>query len=109
VLDLAVGTDHERRARDSHHLPAVHVLFLHDAKLVRDFLIRIGQQSERQAEFVLKLLLRRGGVCRNADNDRTSFRNLLVCVTKPGRFCRSTGSVGFGVEEQHNCFAAKIF
>jgi hypothetical protein len=33
---------------------------------------------------------------------------LLFCVTKLGRFDRSTGSVGFGKEKEDDTFAAKV-
>ncbi len=33
---------------------------------------------------------------------------LLFCVAKLGRFGRSTGSIGFRIEEKHYSFAEKI-
>jgi hypothetical protein len=34
---------------------------------------------------------------------------ILFCVTKLGRFDGSTGSVGFGVEEEEDTLAGEIF
>src|ERR1035438_5484547 len=43
VFDLAVGTNHERCARDSLHFFAIHVFLFDYAEEIRDLLLRIGQ------------------------------------------------------------------
>jgi len=46
LLDFAIFTDDERRARHAHHLLAVHVLFFHDAIGFGNLLIDVAQQRE---------------------------------------------------------------
>jgi hypothetical protein len=43
-----------------------------------------------------------------AQDQHADFVEVLLCVTKLGRFGRSTGSVSLRKEEQHNAPAAKI-
>jgi len=52
--------------------------------------------------------LRFDGVAAHAEDDHAQLVELFFCVTKLGRFGRSTGSVGFGKKEQHNAFAEII-
>ena len=99
VFDLAIGTDHESRASDAHHFPAIHIFFFQYAELVGDLFVRIGQQHEWETVLVLKFLLRSGGVARNTGQDGARLFDLLVCVAEPARFFRSTGSIGLGVEK----------
>jgi len=57
VLDLAVRADDECRPRHTHHLLAVHVLFLDHAVCVANDLVGVGDKGERQVEFIGKLFL----------------------------------------------------
>jgi hypothetical protein len=78
VLNLAFRTDHERRARHSHHFLAVHVFFFHNAKGMGDFLIGIGQQRERKIVLFREFLLCRDCVGRDAEQRGPGFLNLTV-------------------------------
>jgi len=57
---------------------------------------------------LLELLLRRGLVRRNAEDDCSGALDFLECVAEPARINRSTWGVGFGIEEQHHVFAAIV-
>jgi hypothetical protein len=48
------------------------------------------------------------GIAAHADDNDAKLVELLFCVTKLGRFYRSTGSVGFWIEEQYDAFASKV-
>jgi hypothetical protein len=55
--DLAVRSNEEGGALDSHYLLAVHILLFHHAILVRDLLVRIGEQWVGKFVLVLEFLL----------------------------------------------------
>lgn len=109
VLDLAVGSNHERSSSNPLKDFAVHVLVFDHAEGMADFLVGIGEQGVGQVVLVLKLLLFVRAVGGDAKYDSASFLNLLVCVAEPARFFGSTGSVGLGIEEQDHRFAAEVF
>jgi hypothetical protein len=48
------------------------------------------------------------GVAAHAEDDGVELVEVLFCVAKLGRFYRSTGGVGFGVEEEDYPLAAEI-
>jgi hypothetical protein len=48
------------------------------------------------------------GVAAHAEDDGVELVELLFCVAKLGRFYRSTGGVGFGVEEEDDAFAPEV-
>lgn len=108
VLDLAFGTDQEGRSRDPHDFLAVHVLFFDDIIGITNLLLGVSQQGVGQVIFLLKFLLLLRGVGGDAEDYGTRLLNFFVCVTKLGRLNRSTRSVGFGIKEQDDGFAAKI-
>jgi len=45
------------------------------------------------------------GVAAHAEDDYAELVEILFCVAKLGRFGRSAGSVGFGIEEEDDTFA----
>src|SRR5712692_11486361 len=57
---------------------------------------------------ILKFLLRLRRVCRNSQNYRPGVLQFFIRVAEPARFNGSTGSIGFGKEEQHHRLAAKV-
>ena len=77
VFDLAVRTDDERGSRYTHHLLAVHVLFLDHAVGVADCFVRIGYQRKRQVIFLRELLLVLRRVGRNAKHHGTGLFDLV--------------------------------
>lgn len=58
--------------------------------------------------FVRKLLLGFGFIWRDAENDRVDLVELLVVVTKLGRFNGSTGRIGLGVKVENDGLALEI-
>ncbi len=48
------------------------------------------------------------GVAAHSENGHAELIEIFFCVTKLGRFYRSTGSVGFGVEEKENLLAGEV-
>src|SRR5581483_7969993 len=58
LLDVAVAVDDERRAVDPHVRPPHVLLLAPDAVLVRDGVIRIGEEGERQLVLPAELLVR---------------------------------------------------
>jgi hypothetical protein len=48
------------------------------------------------------------GVAAHAQEDHAKLVELRFCVAKLGRFGRSAGSVGFGVEEKDEAFAGEV-
>jgi len=108
VLDLAVRTDYERRARHAHNLFAIHVLFLHDSERVRDFLLAVGEQAERQIVLFLKFLLGFRGIRGYPKQHHARLLHLFVCVAEPASFNRSSGSVGARKKVKHHGLAAQV-
>ena len=84
------------------------LLFFHDAKSLRDFLVRVGQQREGQIVLLLKFLLRLRRVGRYAEQHRARLLHLFVCVAEPASFDRSTGSVGAGKKVENDGFAPQV-
>jgi hypothetical protein len=108
VFDLAVRPNHERHPGNAFEYPPVHGLVFDHAKSLTDFLVSIGEQREGEVVLVLKLFLFGGTISRNAQYDGSRPLNLAVCVTEPGRFFRSTRSIGLGIEKQYDRLAPKI-
>src|ERR1700687_1003702 len=109
VLDLAVGTNDESRPRDPFHFLAIHVLLFDHAEKVRNFLLWIGQQRERQTELVLKLLLRGRCVGGYSKQHHAGLLDRRIAVAEAARFLGASRRVGLGIEIKHHRFAAKIF
>jgi hypothetical protein len=49
------------------------------------------------------------GIGAHAEDGDAELVEILFCVTKLGRFYRSTGGVCFGVEEEENALASEVF
>jgi hypothetical protein len=49
------------------------------------------------------------GIGAHAEDGDAELVEFFFCVTKLGRFYRSTGGVGFGVEEEDDALAVEIF
>ena len=107
--DLAVGADQEGGALDADAGFAVHVLFFEHTISLRELLVGVGQQRERQVILVFELLLPFRAVGRDAQDDGAGVLDFAVCVAEPARFNRSTGSVGLGEEVEDDVPAAVIF
>src|ERR1700684_1788403 len=109
VFDFAIGSDHKGCPGDAFYFLAVHIFLFDYAKQVRDFLVWIGQQRERKAELVLKLLLRGRGVLRNSKQNSTGSFDGGVAVAKAAGFFGAARRIRLGVKIKDDGFAAKIF
>lgn len=109
MLDLAVGADYERSPGDPHYFLPVHIFFLDDAVGFGNFLIGVGQKRKGKVEFVPKFFLGFRCVRGNAEEDHTSFLNLLIGVAEGAGLDGASRSVGARIEIEHDHFAAQGF
>jgi hypothetical protein len=49
------------------------------------------------------------GIGAHAEDGDAELVEVFFCVAKLGRFDRSTGGVGFGVEEEEDALAGEVF
>jgi hypothetical protein len=108
-FDFAGFADEEGTADDAHEGAAHELFFLPGAEFLNGLVGGITEQGE--IEFVFLFEGREGfdGVGAHAEDGDAEFVELLFCVTKLGRFYRSTGGVGFGVEKEEDAPASEVF
>jgi hypothetical protein len=107
-FDLAGFADEERAADDAHEGAAHELFFLPGAEFFDGLVGRIGEQREIEIVLCLERGLRFDGIRTHAKDRHAALIELLLCVTKLGRFDGSTGGVGFGVEEEEDALALEI-
>jgi hypothetical protein len=108
LFDLAVGADQVGNAGNTLER-AAHEFLQTPSTVSQEHFVR-GVAKEREIYFLLGFETSQSffRVCAGAQDDDTSFVEFRFCVTKLGRFDSSTGSVGFGKEEQEHALALKI-
>ena len=108
-FELAGFADEEGAADDAHEAAAHELFFLPGAEFLDSFVGGIAE--ERKIEFLLFLEGGLGfdGIGAHSEDGDTEFVEFFFCVTKLGRFDGSTGSVGFGVEEEEDALAGEVF
>ena len=108
-LDFAVDVDQKAAADDSFE-HAAHEFLAAPGAVGCDHLVR-GVAKQREIEFVLVAEVLQGlhRVGAGSENGDTELVELLFCVTKLGRFDRSTGSIRFRKKEEQNAAALEIF
>ncbi len=108
MLDFSVRADQKRAAHDSQKRFAEE--FLHAARPVslNHLEFRIAQQRKIQFVLFLEAGLRLHGIGAGSQDRYIDLFKLLLCVTKLGRFDRSTRGVGFREEKQDHALPAKI-
>jgi len=108
VLDFSVRADQERAAHDSQERFAEK--FLHPARPVslNHLEFRIAQQRKIQLVLFLEAGLGLHGIGAGAQDRYIDLFKLFLCVTKLGRFDRSTGCVRLREEKQDHALPAKI-
>ena len=108
LVDFAFGTDQEGAADDA-LVRATHE-FLHAPHAIGFDHFVVGIAQQRKIEFLLRPELREGffWIGARSQDEHADFVEILLCVTKLGRFGRSTGCIGFGKEEKHHAPPAEI-
>jgi hypothetical protein len=100
--------DEEGTADDAHQFAAHELLLLPGAEGFDGFVIGVAEQGESEILLGLEGGLGFDGIGAHAEDGYTEFVEFSLCVTKLGRFDGSTGSVGFGVEEEEDRLALEV-
>jgi hypothetical protein len=108
-LDFAGSADDERTADDAHEGAAHELFFLPGAELLNGFVGGVAEQREIEPVLFLEGSQSFDGIGAHAENGDVKLVELLLCVTKLGRFDGSTGSAGFGKEKQKHALAGEVF
>jgi hypothetical protein len=109
VLDFAGFADEEGTADDAHEGAAHELFFLPGAELLNSFVGRVTEQGEIEFVFLFEGSESFDGIGAQAEDGDAELVEFFFCVAKLGRFYRSTGSVGFGVEEEEDALAGEVF
>jgi hypothetical protein len=108
-FDFAGFADEEGAADDAHEGAAHELFFLPGAEFLDGFVGGIAEQREIEQVFFLEGRESFDRVGAHAEDGDAELVEVLFCVTKLGRFYRSTSGVGFGVEEQEDTAASEVF
>src|SRR5262249_42756761 len=100
--DDAVAVDDEGAALDAAHLPAVHVLHLHDAELRAHLLALVGEQVEGKLHLGFEVLVRLQGVARHAEYRGSGLHEPGVEVPELRSFDRAARGVVPGIEVENH-------
>ena len=107
--NFASFADKERASHDAHEFPSHELLLLPSAVGFDGLVAGIAEQRKIEPIFGLEQGLRLHGISAHAKDGHVELFELLLCVAKLGRFDDSTGSVGFGEEEQQNALPSEVF
>ena len=99
-FDFAGFADEEGAADDAHEGAAHELFFLPGAEFCDGLVSGIGEQRKIELVFGLERGLRFDGIGAHAEDGHIVLVEFFFCVTKLGRFDRSTGGAGFGVEKE---------
>ena len=99
-LDFAGFADEEGAADDAHEGAAHELFSLPSAELLDGFVSGVAEQGEIEILLFLEGSLGFDGIGAHAEDGDAELVEIFFCVTKLGRFDRSTGGVGFGIEEE---------
>jgi hypothetical protein len=109
VFDLSGFADEKGAADDTHEGAAHELFFLPGAEFLDGLVCGIAEQREIQIVLGLEGGLGFDGISAHAEDGDAVLVEIFFCVTKLGRFDGSTGSVGFGVEEDEDALAGEVF
>ena len=109
VFDFAGFADEEGAADDAHEGAAHELFFLPGAEFLDGFVGGVAEQGEIEILLGLEGGLGFDGIGAHAKDGDAELVEVFFCVTKLGRFDRSTGGVGFGEEEEQDAQAGKVF
>jgi len=108
-LDFAVDADQKTAADDSLE-QAAHEFLAAPRAIGLDHLVRgIAEQWEIEFVLVAEVLEGLHRVGAGSENGDAELVELLFCVTKLGRFDRSTGSIRFREKEEQDATALEVF
>ena len=107
-LDFAVFADEEGAADDAHGRLAHELLFLPGTEFLDGFVVGIAEQGEIEVLLFLEGGLSLDGIGAHAKDGDAELVEFWFCVTKLGRFYRSTRSVGFGEEKEDDAPAGEV-
>jgi hypothetical protein len=108
VFDFAGYADEEGTADNAHEGAAHELFFLPGAEFGDEFVSGIAKQGETEILLGLEGGLGLDGIGAEAEDGDVELVEVIFCVTKLGRFDGSTGSVGFGVEEEEDALAGEV-
>ena len=106
--DPAVGSDQHGGAKDPLEGSAIHGLFSPCPIRLEHLVPLIGDQGDREPVLVAKRFLPLHRVRGDAEHCGSAFREGLRQAREIDRLARAPGSVGLGVEEEHQFFAGKV-
>ena len=109
MFDFAGFADEEGAADNAHESAAHELFFLPGTKFLDGFVGGIAEQREIEIVLGLEGGLGFDGIGAHAEDGDAVLVEIFFCVTKLGRFNGSTGSVGFGVEEEEDALAREVF
>jgi hypothetical protein len=108
-FDFAVGAD-QKTATDNSLEQAAHELLSAPRAVGFDHLVHgIAEQREIELPFVAEFLQGLHRIGAGSEYGDTQLIELRFCVTKLGRFDRSTRSIRFRKKEQQDAAALEIF
>jgi hypothetical protein len=108
-LNFAGPADEEGTADDAHERFAHELLFLPGAKLLDGLMVRIAEQGEIELLLFLEGGLGFDGIGAHSQDGDAQLVEFFFCVTKLGRFYRSTRGVRFGKEKEEDALASEVF
>jgi len=108
-LDFAGFADEEGAADDAHEGASHELFFLPGAELFDGFVGGIAEQGEIEFVFFLEGSKSFDRIGAHAEDYDTELVEFFLCVTKLGRFYRSTGCVRFGEEKEEDTLAGEVF
>jgi len=108
-LDFAVLADEEGAADDAHGRLAHELLFLPGAEFLDGLVVGIAEQGEIEILVFLEGGLGLYGIGAHSKDGDTELVEVFFCVTKLGRFYRSTGRVCSGEEKKQDTLAGEVF
>ena len=105
LFHFSIAADQRAASYDSFEGTAHEFLQAPDAIRFQHFVAGIADQ--RKIQFLLSAKARQNffRIVAGADDGNSQLVEVLLCVTKLGRFCRSTGGVRFGKEKQDDTLA----
>jgi hypothetical protein len=109
VFDFAGFADEEGAADDAHESAAHELFFLPGSELLDGLVGGVTEQGKIEILLGLEPSLGFDGIGAHAEDGDAELVEVFFCVAKLGRFNGSTGSVGFGVEEEEDALAGEVF